>query len=172
MTHQEIEEVFKTQDSKLKGYLYNNFNRISREEREDILQETYITLLSNPHRFDTERDTFPLMCQMVKMRALGRIRHFKMADTKHESIYIKYTEPQTEISDPAYILRIEDELTNRQAEIFHLFIQGYSYSEIMDMCNIARQTVNTTLARAREILRSIFSSHTHRDHPIHQYQSQ
>jgi RNA polymerase sigma factor (sigma-70 family) len=172
LTHQEIEEIFKTQDSKLKGYLYNNFNRISREEREDILQETYMTLLSNPHRFDTKRDTFPLLCQMVKMRALGRIRHSKMADTKYESIYIKYTEPHTHISDPASILRIEEELTNRQAEIFHLFVQGYSYTEIMDICKIAKQTVNTTLARVREILRSIFSLHTHQDHPIHQYQNQ
>lgn len=172
MTHQEIEEVFKTQHSKLKGYLYNNFNRIPKEEREDILQETYITLLSNPHRWDSERDTFPLMCQMVKMRALGRITHNKMANTKYESIYIKYTQPQTEISDPASILRIEDELTNRQAEIFHLFVQGYSYSEIMDMCNIARQTVNTTLARVREILRSIFSLHMRPNHPTHQYQNQ
>ena len=172
MTHQEIETIFKTHHSKLKGYLYNNFNRIPKEEREDILQDTYITLLTNPHRWHVNHNPFYLLCNMVRMRALGRLRHKKMANNKSETIYTKYVVPMNEISDPASILRIEDELTKRQAQIFHLFLQGYSYAEIMDDLNIAKSTINTTLIRTREILRSIFSLHMRPSHPIRQSQNQ
>ena len=173
MTKKETEDLSRNMRSRLKGFLHVRYSNLSKEEHEDIIQDIFELLLSNPDKWtDTDRDCFPLMCEMVKHRSKDRLRHLRMRDTKSERIFNTYN--NTILKDPASIdhYNLEGDLTERQREIFALSLQGYSYSEIMDICNIARQTVNTTLQVVRKRLRSKLESHKHRDHPTPQYQTQ
>lgn len=173
MTKNDIEKTFRSLRSRLRGFLYVQYNNLSREEHDDIIQDTFELLLKHPDKWtDTERDVFPLMCEMVKRRAKDRIRHYRMRAGKSEKIY--HTQANHVLPDPA--TRILDELdaglTERQTEIFIMKVQGYEYKDIMARLGIAKSTVNTTLDVVRKKLRSKFSSRKRQDHPILRYRTQ
>ena len=173
MTRKETEDLYREMRSRLKGFLHVQYRGLSREEHEDVIQDTFELLLKNPDKWtDTERDCFPLICEMVKRRAKDRLRHFRMRDNKSEAIFTTYN--NTILKDPASIdhYDLEGDLTERQREIFVMSLQGYSYNEIMSKLNIAKSTVNTTLDVVRKRLRSKLSLHKHQGHPIRQYQTQ
>ena len=173
MTKQETEDLYRTLRSRLKGFLYVQYHNLSQEEHEDIIQDTFVLLLKNPQKWtDIKRDCFPLMCEMVKRRAKDRLRHYRMRDGKSERIYAKYSEAV--LQDPATITMydLDSDLTERQAEILALKMQGYEYKEIMSKLGIAKSTVNTSLDVVRKKLRSKLSSHRHLSHPTPQYQTQ
>lgn len=172
MTKQETEDLYRALRSRLKGFLYVQYYNLSQEEHEDIIQDTFVLLLKNPQKWtDIKRDCFPLMCEMVKRRAKDRLRHYRMRDGKSERIYAKYSD--TVLQDPATInmYDLDSDLTERQAEILALKMQGYEYKEIMSKLGIAKSTVNTTLDVVRKKLRSKLSSHRHLNRPTHQYQT-
>ena len=173
MTSGEVEHIFRTLRSRLRGFLYVQYYNLSREEHDDIIQDTCELLLKKPEKWnDDTRDYFPLMCEMVKRRAKDRIRHYRMRESKSEKIY--HTQANHVLPDPA--TRILDEmdagLTERQTEIFIMKVQGYEYKDIMTRLGIAKSTVNTTLDVVRKKLRSRFSSSTHPNHPTLQCQTQ
>ena len=173
MTKQETEDLYRGLHSRIKGFLYVHYPNLSREEHEDIIQDTYELLLKNPDKWtNTSRDCFPLMCEMVKRRANGRIRHYRMREGKSERIYNTYS--NTVLEDPASIeiYNLKDELTERQAEILLMKMQGYEYKDIMSKLGIAKSTVNTTLDVVRKRLRWKLSSHRRLNHPTPQYQTQ
>ena len=173
MTKNETEKIYKELRSRLKGYLYVHYYNLSKEEHEDIIQDTYELLLKKPEKWtDTNRDCFPLMCEMVKRRANGRIRHYRMREGKSERIYNTYN--NTVLKDPASrdIYELKEHLTERQAEILVMKMQGYEYKEIMSKLGIAKSTVNTTLDVIRKRLRWKLSLHKHQDRPTRQYQTQ
>jgi RNA polymerase sigma factor (sigma-70 family) len=173
MTIHEVEKVFRSLRSRLRGFLYVQYHGLSSEEHDDIIQDTFELLLKNPDKWtDTSRDCFPLMCEMVKRRANGRIRHYRMRAGKSEKIY--HTQANHVLPDPA--TRILDELdaglTERQTEIFVMKMQGYEYKDIMARLGIAKSTVNTTLDVVRKKLRSKVLLHRRQDHPILRYRTQ
>ena len=173
MTTNEDETIFRTLYSRLRGFLHVHYYRLSREEHDDIIQDTCELLLKTPERWnDNTRDYFPLMCEMVKRRAKDRVRHYRMRENKSEQIY--RTQDSYVLSDPAtrILYDLDAELTERQAEIFILSLQGYTYKDIMKKLGIAKQTVNTTLQVVRKKLRSKFSSRKRQDHPILRYRTQ
>lgn len=173
MTKSETEKIYKELHSRLKGYLYVHFYNLSKEEHEDIIQDTYELLLKKPEKWtDIKRDCFPLLCEMVKRRAKDKIRHMQMRNKKSEQIFNKYN--NTVLKDPASrdIYELKEHLTERQAEILVMKMQGYQYREIMSKLGIAKSTVNTTLDVIRKRLRWKLSLHKHQDRPTRQYQTQ
>ena len=173
MTKQETEAVYRELHSRIKGFLYVHYPKLSQEEHEDIIQDTYELLLKKPEKWtDTERDCFPLMCEMVKRRANGRIRHLRMREGKSEKIF--NTQANHVLPDPATYISYElkSELTDRQIEILVMKMQGYEYKDIMSKLGIAKSTVNTTLDVIRKRLRWKLSSHRHLNRPTLQYQTQ
>ena len=173
MTTNEVETIFRTLYSRLRGFLHVHYYRLSREEHDDIIQDTCELLLKHPEKWnDDTRDYFPLMCEMVKRRAKDRTRHYRMRESKSEKIY--HTQADHVLPDPAtrILYELDAGLTDRQAEIFVLSMQGYTYEDIMKKLGIAKQTVNTTLHVVRKKLRSKVLSHTHPSHPTRQYRTQ
>ena len=174
MTKNEIEKTFRSVRSRLRGFLFVQYSNLSREEHDDIIQDTFELLLKHPDKWtDMKRDVFPLVCEMVKRRAKDRIRHYRMRAGKSEAIYNKYSH-MVVIADPASraLYELDAGLTERQTEIFVMKMQGYEYKDIMNKFGIAHSTVNTTLDVARKKLRSKVLSYRRQDHPILQYRTQ
>jgi RNA polymerase sigma factor (sigma-70 family) len=182
MTTNEVENIFRTLRSRLRGFLHVRYDGLSSEEHDDIIQDTCELLLRKPEKWnDNTRDYFPLMCEMVKMRASNRIRHYRMREGKSEAIFNKYND--TILKDPAlidiynlgiskYSMSNTGGITERQAEIFIMSMQGYTYKEIMKKLGIAKSTVNTTISVVKKKLRSKVLSRTHPSHPIHRYRTE
>ena len=182
MTTNEVENIFRTLRSRLRGFLHVHYDGLSSEEHDDIIQDTCELLLRKPEKWnDNTRDYFPLMCEMVKMRASNRIRHYRMREGKLEEIFNEYND--TMLKDPAlidiynlgiskYSMSNTGGITERQAEIFIMSMQGYTYKEIMKKLGIAKSTVNTTISVVKKKLRSKVLSRTHPSHPIHRYQTE
>ena len=173
MTKDEVEKTFRSLRSRLRGFLFVQYGNLSREEHDDIIQDTFELLLKHPDKWtDTARDVFPLMCEIVKRRARGRIRHLRMREGKSEKIF--KTQANHILPDPATCIpfELESELTDRQIEILVMKMQGYEYKDIMAKLGIAHSTVNTTLDVVRKKLRSKVLSHTHLNLPTPRYQTQ
>lgn len=172
MTTDEVEKVFRSLRSRLRGFLHVRYYGLSSEEHDDIIQDTCELLLKNPDKWtDTSRDCFPLMCEMVHRRASGRIRYYRMREKKSEIIYNKYN---VVLDDPAanVLFEIDADLTERQTEIFVMKMQGYEYKDIMKKFGIAHSTVNTTLDVARKKLRLKFLSNKRSGHPTRRCQTE
>jgi DNA-binding CsgD family transcriptional regulator len=104
-----------------------------------------------------------------------------MREGKLEEIFNEYND--TMLKDPAlidiynlgiskYSMSNTGGITERQAEIFIMSMQGYTYKEIMKKLGIAKSTVNTTISVVKKKLRSKVLSRTHPSHPIHRYQTE
>ena len=173
MTNEKVEEIFRSLRSRLRGFLHVHYYGLSSEEHDDIIQDTCELLLKKPEKWnDDTYDYFPLMFQMVKMRAADRLRHYRMRENKSEQIY--RTQDSYVLPDPStrILHELDAGLTERQTEIFVMKMQGYEYKDIMSKLGIAKSTVNTTLDVVRKKLRSKVLSRTHPSHPIHQYQTE
>ena len=105
-------------------------------------------------------------------KATSQREHYRMREGKSERIYNTYN--NTVLEDPASIeiYDLKDELTERQAEILLMKMQGYEYKDIMSKLGIAKSTVNTTLDVIRKRLRWKLSSRRRLSHPTPQYQTQ
>jgi RNA polymerase sigma factor (sigma-70 family) len=172
MTSREVETIFRTLRSRLRGFLHVRYYGLSSEEHDDIIQDTCELLLKKPEKWnDNTRDYFPLMCEMVHRRANGRLRHYRMRNRKSEAIFNKYN---VVLDDPASreLYELDAGLTERQTEIFVMKMQGYEYKDIMSKLGIAKSTVNTTLDVARKKLRLKFSSNRRSGHPIRRCQTE
>jgi RNA polymerase sigma factor (sigma-70 family) len=136
------------------------------EEARDILQEGFIKIFENLHKYKHEGSFEGWIRRIVVNTALEKFRSrhnlFRVDDI--DTIQEPEAEPDTEdysglqAVDLLYIIR---ELPPKYRMVFNLYaIEGYSHKEIGEMMNISEGTSKSNLSRARSILQRRVSSYT------------
>jgi RNA polymerase sigma-70 factor (ECF subfamily) len=129
----------------------------SREEAEDLAQETFLALYHTPPSLkDNEGGLAAWLCRVALNRGYNTLRSNRRAQQRMERL----GEPLSgmEGSDPysmavraeerAYVQAILAQLPERQSKLLLLRYAGLSYAEIAATLGIAPGSVGTLLARA------------------------
>jgi len=127
------------------------------DEAKDVLQEGFIKIFENLHRYKFEGPIEAWMRRIVVNAALEKYRSrnilYKVEDI--DRLTEMGLEPDFEDSDldAKMLMDIIKELTPQYRVVFNLFaIEGYSHKEISKMIKISVGTSKSNLARARSIL--------------------
>lgn len=138
---------------------YNQVYRVlygllgSREEAEDVAQETFLVLLHQPPHLAETGGLIAWLCRVALNRGYNALR-----GAQRERLRIERVGGAPAIADPqAELLRAEERrevrdaigrLPERQGQLLLLRHAGLSYAEIAASLNIASGSVGTLLARA------------------------
>jgi RNA polymerase sigma-70 factor (ECF subfamily) len=130
----------------------------SREEAQDILQESFIKIFSKINQLESSEK---LEGWMKAVTVRTAIDHYHKVKT-HDSIFFKLeTEEMEEISSIAikdftdqYLLNIINQLPDGCRLVFNLsVVEGYNHSEIANLLNISEGTSRSQLHHAKHLLK-------------------
>lgn len=162
--------------NKYSGRIYNLALRILRnkEDAEDILQETFITVVEKLHTFDGRSGLFTWIYRIAANASLMKLRKKKIVfqdiddsvynDNIEERIFVDWTQdPSINIYDEEVKKKI-DEAVNKLSDIYRSVfvlrdIEGLSIKETSAILNITEENVKIRLRRARQFLRDILSEY-------------
>jgi RNA polymerase sigma-70 factor, ECF subfamily len=125
----------------------------SREEAEDLAQETFMALYHQPPAPGKGASLVAWLCRVALNRGYNALRGQRRARQRIERL----AEPQALIDPQAELARAEDralvraalaELPERQGRLLLLRYAGLSYGEIASALGLAPASVGTLLARA------------------------
>lgn len=128
----------------------------SREEAEEVVQDTFLTLCRKAHSYYTpERSPRAFIFTIARNKSLSRLRRRKARPAKasgwdvHESS-TPFASPQSE--DQTTRLYAQDLLAQLSAEERRLiegaFYQGYSHAELAELTGLPLGTLKSKLRRA------------------------
>ncbi len=128
----------------------------NRQEAEDILQDGFIKVFDNMHRFRFEGSFEGWIRRIMINTAL---KSFKKKSFKNEQIGLEnYQEDSCEpdiysqLSEQE-LLKIIGELPDGYRVVFNLYvIEGYSHKEIGELLGIQESTSRSQLTKARKLL--------------------
>lgn len=138
---------------------------MSREEAEDIVQETLIKLWERREQWDTIESLEAYANTLCHNLSLDRLRRM---DNQHESIDALLTSPvadqrPTPLDDTIShdrlqrVKQIINSLPDKQRACVQLRdIEGKSYRDIADILNISEAQVKVNIFRARQTIRQQF----------------
>jgi RNA polymerase sigma-70 factor (ECF subfamily) len=159
------------------GKIYNLALRILRnkEDAEDILQETFLTVVEKLHTFDGRSGFFTWIYRIATNASLMKLRRKKLvfqdigddteyADSIENRVFVDWTQdPSINIYDEEVKKKI-DEAVNKLSDIYRSVfvlrdIEGLSIKETSAILNITEENVKIRLRRARQFLRDILSEY-------------
>lgn len=159
------------------GRIYNLALRILRnkEDAEDILQETFMTVVEKLHTFDGRSGFFTWIYRIATNASLMKLRKKKLvfkdigddtdyAENVENRVFVDWTQdPSINIYDQEVKTKI-DEAVNKLSEIYRSVfvlrdIEGLSIKETSAILNITEENVKIRLRRARQYLRDILSEY-------------
>jgi RNA polymerase sigma-70 factor (ECF subfamily) len=143
----------------------------SREEAEDLVQETFITLYSHPpssvRDHDNEQGTqhylAAWLCRVALNRGYNLLRgnqrsqkrmervldyHETMGGYSHNAYADEPYSAAVRTEERAYVRSLLAQLPERQSNLLLLRYAGFSYAEIAAILGVAQGSVGTLLARA------------------------
>lgn len=144
----------------------------SREEAEDVAQETFLSLHRHGHKFrhDARFSTFiyrvAANAALNRRRTLGRknarIRELQVRNAAGDDLPTSPRDPESAVSGSETQRRVQDALLQlppdlRMATVLY-DIEGLSYKEIATALNIPEGTVKSRIHRARSALRDRLKS--------------
>jgi RNA polymerase sigma-70 factor, ECF subfamily len=144
------------------GMLSSVLNRILRDRQaaEEILQDIFFQLWSNPSRFDPARGSLPAWLMVIaRNRAISRLRRHNPAagDELAEGAAISTVNLETAAAQRQLLGRVKGALENLPAEqrtaIELAYFEGMSHSEIAQRTGDPLGTVKTRLRSAVESLK-------------------
>jgi len=157
--------------------IYNLALRILRnhEDAEDVLQETFLTVVEKLHTFDGRSGFFTWIYRIATNASLMRLRKKKVIFHKlndetdfQESIesrvFIDWSQdPSLNIYDKEVKQKI-DQAINSLSDIYRSVfilrdIEGLSIKETSEILNITQENVKIRLRRARQFLRDFLSEY-------------
>ncbi len=159
------------------GRIYNLALRILRnkEDAEDILQETFLTVVEKLHTFDGRSGFFTWIYRIATNASLMKLRKKKLVfqdigddaeytDSIENRVFVDWTQdPSINIYDEEVKKKI-DEAVNKLSDIYRSVfvlrdIEGLSIKETSAILNITEENVKIRLRRARQFLRDILSEY-------------
>ncbi len=157
--------------------IYNLALRIlrNREDAEDVLQETFITVIEKIHSFDGRSGFFTWVYRIATNASLMRLRKNKMVfqqlndnpdfqESIESRVFIDWSEdPSLNIYDQEVKKKL-DEAINKLSDIYRSVfilrdIEGLSIKETSAILNITEENVKIRLRRARQFLRDYLSEY-------------
>ncbi len=157
--------------------VYNLALRIlrNREDAEDVLQETFITVIEKLHSFDGRSGFFTWVYRIATNASLMRLRKNKMVfqqlsdnpdfqESIESRVFIDWSEdPSLNIYDQEVKKKL-DEAINKLSDIYRSVfilrdIEGLSIKETSAILNITEENVKIRLRRARQFLRDYLSEY-------------
>ncbi|WP_142784584.1 RNA polymerase sigma factor [Changchengzhania lutea] len=167
----EIIEGCKLEKSEYQEKLYKHFygyafsisrlNTYSREEAVDVMNDSFIKVFSNIHRFDLKQSFKAWIRRIIINTAIDNYRknkkHYFLLDVVevdppevNESVISKLTAED--------ILKLLDQLPKPHRLVFNLYeIQGFNHKEIAEKLNIKISSSRTFLTRAKNKLRILLN---------------
>jgi RNA polymerase sigma-70 factor (ECF subfamily) len=159
------------------GRIYNLALRILRnkEDAEDILQETFLTVVEKLHTFDGRSGFFTWIYRIATNASLMKLRKKKLVfqdlgnddnynDSIESRVFVDWTQdPSINIYDEEVKKKI-DGAVNKLSDIYRSVfvlrdIEGLSIKETSTILNITEENVKIRLRRARQYLRDILSEY-------------
>ena len=157
--------------------IYNLALRILRnkEDAEDILQETFLTVVEKLHTFDGRSGFFTWIYRIATNASLMKLRKKKLvfkdlgndedySESIESRVFVDWTQdPSINIYDEEVKRKI-DEAVNKLSDIYRSVfvlrdIEGLSIKETSTILNITEENVKIRLRRARQFLRDILSEY-------------
>ncbi|MDR1436601.1 MAG: RNA polymerase sigma-70 factor [Candidatus Symbiothrix sp.] len=133
---------------------------VSREEAEEVVQETMLWLWENRGGLIPEMSLKSLLFMIVKNKSLNRVSHDRIKSTVHQKIARKF---EAQFNDPDFYLynELSDLLTHAIEKLpkdyrvaFEMNrLDNMTYKEIAQTLNVSHQTVNYRISQALKILR-------------------
>jgi RNA polymerase sigma-70 factor (ECF subfamily) len=125
----------------------------SREEAEDLAQETFLALYHQPPAASAGATLIAWLCRVALNRGYNALRGQRRAQQRIERL----AEPAPQVDPHGEVLRAEDrarvraaiaELPERQGQLLLLRYAGLAYGEIAEALGVAPGSIGTLLARA------------------------
>lgn len=157
--------------------IYNLALRIlrNREEAEDILQETFLTVIEKLHTFDGRSSFFTWIYRIATNASLMLLRKKKMVFQQinddpdfqgsiESRVFVDWTQdPSLNMMDSETKRKI-DEAINKLSDIYRSVfilrdIEGLSIKETAEILSITEENVKIRLRRARQFLRDELSGY-------------
>ncbi len=131
----------------------------SREQAEDLAQETFLKALQNT---DTLEDLGPNQRRAWLFRTMKNLFFDQYRRGALEAAYAKAEEAEAASPEPGYEAAEAEWMLNRlqglDRALFHMrYMEGYSAQELAEIFNLPAGTVRSKLSRARTCLKKNFS---------------
>lgn len=139
--------------------MYNLAYRIlnSREDAEDILQETFVECFRNLGSFRFESTFGAWLKKILINKCINQLKKKKIDLTLCDTLPVSVYEEEEEISyDTGKIFKGIEKLPHGYRIILTLYLlEGYDHSEISQILGITESTSKSQYSRAKEKLRNL-----------------
>jgi RNA polymerase sigma factor (sigma-70 family) len=139
--------------------MYNIAYRIlnSREDAEDILQETFVECFRNLDSFRFESTFGAWLKKIIINKCINQLKKKKIDLTLRETLPVTVYEEEEEITyETAKIFKGIEKLPDGYRVILTLYLlEGYDHSEISQILGISESTSKSQYSRAKEKLRNL-----------------
>ncbi|HHM02001.1 MAG TPA: sigma-70 family RNA polymerase sigma factor [Caldithrix abyssi] len=185
LNEQEIIERAKKGDPHAQSLLVNQYSKRvynlalrilrNREEAEDVLQETFLTVINKLDTFDGRSSFFTWVYRIATNAALMLLRkkkirraNFRDNDLDPEQMYLSNVvdwsqDPTARIENTEIKQRIDEALATLKEKYKTVFvlrdIEGLSTRETAEILDISEENVKIRLLRARQALRNYLSQY-------------
>ncbi len=185
MNEQEIIERAKKGDPQAQSILVNQYSKRvynlalrilrNREEAEDVLQETFLTVINKLDTFDGRSSFFTWVYRIATNASLMLLRkkkirraNFRDNDLDPEQMHLTNVvdwsqDPTARIENKEIKQRIDEALSTLKEKYKTVFvlrdIEGLSTRETAEILDISEENVKIRLLRARQALRNYLSQY-------------
>ena len=127
----------------------------SREEAEEVVQDTFVTLCEKAHSYATpERSPRAFIYTIARNKALSRLRRRKARPTKasgwdvHESS-VPFAAPSSDGDTRLFVEDLLAQLSGEERQLLEgAFYQGHSHAELAELTGLPLGTLKSKLRRA------------------------
>lgn len=141
----------------------------SRVESDDLVSEGFLGLLSAIRSYNPEKGSFAAFasaCISNKMRsAAAKGSANSLLATPLDESYLEEISDGNPATEDLIILKeqnnemlkqVDELLSEREREVFYLYISAYSYTQIAEKLGISAKSVDNAITRAKAKLRNCF----------------
>lgn len=131
----------------------------SREEAAEVLNDAFMKVFENIHRYDTDRPFKPWLRRIIINTAINRFHSTSRIPEKEawsENEHAGREETITSSISYDEIIEMIQQLTPGYRTVFNLYVmEGFKHREIAGILGISEGTSKSNLAKARQQLQSV-----------------
>ncbi|MDO5560311.1 MAG: sigma-70 family RNA polymerase sigma factor [Oscillospiraceae bacterium] len=139
----------------------------SQDDTEDLIQEGFLGLLSAVAWYDKSKNvkfcTYAEICIVNKMKTALKKNNRKITQVNS----LEESVAEADLNDPEIIylrkerisefyMKLSDVLSNKELEVFRLFLKGSTYEQMACQLNIPHKAVDNAMQRVRRKLKSVW----------------